>query len=162
MYAPFCCIIALHWRWRFCVDLCLLNTWNGCRVDRTRTARTFVLLFVRLNLNEGFISVRCSHSFSLICDFAFNIHNNNGNKNFCWSPFVERMERVFCCPWTNRPYVCIAVCMCSNLELVLVFDAVRGRNITLIIYTHYHGDDGSALIFVCWMYAITNVVLTLN
>ena len=80
----------------------------------------------------------------------------------CSSWFVERMERVSCCPWTNRPYVRIAVCVCSNLKVLLVFDAVCGRNVTLIIYTHYNGNDGSALIFVCWMYGTTGVVLALN
>ena len=46
MHAPFCCPNVLQWRWRFCVDHRLLNVWNGCRVDRAQTGRTFVLLCV--------------------------------------------------------------------------------------------------------------------
>ena len=54
-------------------------------------------------------------------------------------------------------------CVCAiELEVLLVFDAVCYRNATLNIYTHYNGHDGSALIFICWMYGTTNVVLTLN
>ena len=35
-----------------------------------------------------------------------------------------------CWPWTNRKYVYTGVCL--NLKVLLVFDAVRGRNVTLM------------------------------
>ena len=51
--------------------------------------------------------------------------------------------------------------VCSNLKVLLVFDTVRDCNATLIIYTYYYGNDGSVLIFVCWMHG-PDVVLVLN
>ena len=80
----------------------------------------------------------------------------------CSSWFVERMERVSCCPWTNRPYVRIAVCVCSGVIGVRCSIHVVVMHVTLIIYTHYNGNGGSALIFVCSMYGTTGVVLALN
>ena len=43
----------------------------------------------------------CQHTLSIIMAMTA----------LCWSLFVERMERVSCCLWTDRPYVCIAVCV---------------------------------------------------
>ena len=42
-----------------CVDLCSLNVSNGCHVGPGRTARTFELLRVCLNL-KAFIALGCS------------------------------------------------------------------------------------------------------
>ena len=67
------------WRWRRCIDLCLLlNVRNGCCFGPGRTARTFAMLCVWL----GFvIDVRCngiyeatSCNFNLIRHFAFRMH----------------------------------------------------------------------------------------
>ena len=80
------------------------------------------------------------------------------------SAFVECMGWVSCCPWTNSSYVRIAVWV-LEFEGVIGWRSMQypcGRNATLIIYTHYNGNDGSALIFVCSMYGTTGVVLTLN
>ena len=63
-----------------------------------------------------------------------------------WSSLVEYMGRLPCWPWTNRTYVCV----CLNLNMLFVSNAVWGRNLTLIRYfvvrIHYNCDDGPTLI----------------
>ena len=51
--------------WRLCVDLCLLNVWNGCRVGPGRTARAFVLLRVCWNLAHV-TGVLCSMQYEIV------------------------------------------------------------------------------------------------
>ena len=52
--------------------------------------------------------------------------------------------------------------VCLNLNVLLVFNAVWGRNLTLmrcfVVKIHYNVDDGSALISVGWIYG-TGAVL---
>ena len=51
--------------------------------------------------------------------------------------------------WTNRPYVCIAVCL--TLKVLCLSNAVSCRNlIPICCKTAKHGDDCSAIIFVEW------------
>ena len=77
-----------------------------------------------------FDAVLRGHNFSLICHFAVNINYNNGDDG---ALLIFVHGTMLCCLWTHRPYVCIAVCV-LKLEVVLVFDAVYGRNAILIIY----------------------------
>ena len=61
----------------------------------------------------------------------------------------------------------VLLCVCARISrcYCLAFDVVWGHNFTLMWYfaaqIHYNGNDGSALIFVCWMYG-TGAVLALN
>ena len=61
---------------------------------------------------------------------ADQIHyNDDGGCVFMWFECMER-GTASCWPWTNSTYVRIDVCL--NLELLFVFDAVWGRNLTLM------------------------------
>ena len=71
-----------------------LNVWPDYRVDHAFTACTFALLW-----NATIILIPALY----------------------WSLLVDCMQRVLCWPWTNRLYVCIA--MCDSVPL-LVFDVV--------------------------------------
>ena len=162
MHAPSCCPNALQWRWRLCVDLRLLNYGTGVTLtvheQRVRLHCFVCALELELRVYWQYQEVIIWASYAISLSTYTTIMAMTA---LCRLSFVERMERVSCCPWTNRPYVRIAVC-CSNLKVSLVFDTVCGRNVTLIIYTHYNGNDGSALIFLCWMYGTTVVVLALK
>ena len=99
------CPHTLQWPWRLAVDLCLLNAWNGGCVGPGRAACTFVLLCVWSIAVEGVVGFWYSMTsyFTLTCYFAVQMHYVSS----CW-------------PWTNSAYVCISVCICSNLKVLLI------------------------------------------
>ena len=71
------------------------------------------------------------------------------------------MEWVSCFPGQKERTHAL-LCVCSNLAVLLVFDAVCGHNVTILMYTKYDGDNNSAcVIFVRQMYGM-DVVLVLN
>ena len=51
-----------------------------------------------------------------------------------WSSLVECMKRVSCWPWTNSSCVCVAVWVHEFEVIILVFNAVWGRGLTLIMW----------------------------
>ena len=60
---------------------------------------------------------------------------------------VECMERMPCCPWTNRMYVCVAAFV---LELGgVVYDRCSMRLSLCAVQIHYNGNDGSACGDLC-------------
>ena len=127
-----CCPNTLHWRWRLCVDLRLLNVWNGFRVGHGWTARTFVSLCMYLNEPEVVIDVwdnmhDCSRTLTLIiCVLSKQCATIMAIPTLHWSPLVECMERVSCWSWTNSSYVCSYCCVCDwpYSKLLLVFNTV--------------------------------------
>ena len=75
-----------------------------------------------------------------------------------WYSFVECIERCRVVPGrTASTFVSLRVHL--NWAVLLMIDAVWGRNqLTLNYAIHYNGIDGSALIFVGWIYG-TGAVL---
>ena len=115
-----CCSNTLQWRWLICVDLCSLNVSNGCHLGPGRTECTFALLCGCLNLK----SLLLLHTV-WDCNRDIQIHTTmTMMTDLSCSSFVECMERVMCWSWTNKTWVCI--------DVLLVFDIVWGRNITLV------------------------------
>ena len=58
LISPWCAVQIIHWNGddgSACVDLRSLNVWNGCCVGTKRTARTFVLLRVRMDCAVLFV-----------------------------------------------------------------------------------------------------------
>ena len=100
-HALFCCPNTLQWRWLFCcVDLRLLNVWNGCCVGAGRTARTYVLLRVCVIAFEGVIDVRCSmRSFYCHPHHVLFKYTTMAMTTLRWFSFIECMEqRMWCWP----------------------------------------------------------------
>ena len=137
----------LQWQWRrLCINLWLLNVWNGCRVGPGQTGRTFLFVFLRVrsDFTVLLIGVWC------ITRSWFHLHV------------------LFCCPnilqWRYRPCVDLrllnvwnVVVMASDEQhvrlyccvrvLLLVFGALWGdRNLNRDVQICYNNaDDGSRL-----------------
>ena len=125
-----------QWWWRLFVDLCLLNVRNGCCAVSAQTARTCVLLHMRLNLEWR---VYCDPmAYEVVISPSYVIYLSTctlimAMTTLHWSSFVNRMERVSCCPWTDSAYVFIASCV-LEFDVIIGFNAVCSAN--LISYIH--------------------------
>ena len=95
------CAVQIH----YC-QIHYYNVWNGIVMAlHKKTACTFVLLCVWSIAVEGVVGFWYSMTsyFTLTCYFAVQMHYVSS----CW-------------PWTNSAYVCISVCICSNLKVLLI------------------------------------------
>ena len=107
-HASFCCPNALQWRWWLCVDLRLFDVWNGYWVGPKPTARTFSLLRLSSNLPILLVfDTVWGHKLSSPSLCVAQIHCNGVGDS---ALIFVRQTRVVNWPWTNRPYVSIAVC----------------------------------------------------
>ena len=122
-----------------CIDLHLMNVWNGCRVFPGRTVRTFILLEF---------------------DTWYWLWGRNFTRTYTtmamtvlhWILFDE-------CIWngcrivpgrTARTFVLLGFDTCYIVDRSTQYEVVISRSCALQI--HHNGDDGSALIFLCWIY----------
>ena len=109
------------------------------------TDRLYVCIVVCMNLKLLFVfdAVR-GHNLTLICC---------PNTLQWWCSVHVYLRWIYgtvsCWPWTNSPYVCIVLCL--NLKLLFVFDAVWGRNLTLMCCPNTLQWWCSVHVYLRWM-----------
>ena len=94
----------LQWQWRLCVDLRLLNVWNGAVHEQNVRLYCCVCAWIR----------RCYWwwmRYEVILTCCSNTLQWQWRLCMRWFLFVKCMERVSCCPWANSAYVFIAACV---------------------------------------------------
>ena len=146
----------VQWQWWLCVNLRLLNVWNGCCVGRAQTGRTFVL-FVRVTAFEYMrywymFDTVWSRNFAHMRHFAVQTHYNGNDDCLC----VDlRLFDVWNGYWvgsksTARKFSLLR--LSSNLAVLLVFDAAWVRKLSspssCVAQIYCNGTCDSALIFV--------------
>ena len=109
MHAPFFCPKPLWWRWRRCIDLRLLNVWNGCRVGAPWTNSAYVCIsiaWIRVIGDRWSIIKVVVIQFSS-CAVPTRCNDNDGSVLI----LVDWMyATVLFWRWTNSWYVRIAAC----------------------------------------------------
>ena len=161
MYAPFCCPNTLQWRWRLCVDLRLLYLWNGVALAVHKQAVRlyfFVCAWTWMKGLLAFDAVLWGHNSAsyAISLSTYTIYNNGDDDSLLifvrWTygtgvvlSLDGQAVRLHCC-------VCARMRRCYWCSMQYV----------VVISPSSYGNDGSALIFVCWTYGTTGVVLALN
>ena len=106
-----------------------MNVWNGIALRWPWANSGYVCVRVRLNL-KVLLVIDAVWVRNLTLTLIMFIQPYTMATALRWSSVVEYMERVPCWPWTNRTYVCV----CLNLNVLFVFNAVWGRNLTPMRY----------------------------
>ena len=134
------------------------------RVSRspcTNSAYVFITSCIRLNLNEGFIGVRCNIMRSYFQPHmpfcCYNINYNNGDDGSLLI-FVRWTYETDVVLSLDGQAVRLHCCVCARMRSCYWCS----MQYVVVISPSSYGNDGSALIFVCWTYGTTGVVLALN
>ena len=116
-----CCPNTLQWQWRICVDLRWLNVCNGCCFGAGRTVGTFVLLCVHLNW-AVLLVIDAIWGCNLILVYIIHYNHDDGSALI----FMYAIHVVLSLDEQNVRLYCL------NWAVLLLFDAVWGRNLTLM------------------------------
>ena len=106
----FCCPNALQWRWWLCVDLRLCDVWNGYWVGPEIKERRFLLLCLCYISSVVAIGIRCTMTLKAYPHHMLSKYTTMAMVILRWFAFAKR---VVYWPWTNRLYVCVAICVCA-------------------------------------------------
>ena len=146
-----CCTNTLKWRWRLCVGVLWMH--ERCRVAPGQPGGAFVLVCA-FNSNLLFVfDVVWGRNLTVMC-----CPNTLLWRWWRLCVYVRRMyvTGVSCWSWTNRK--CVRIVVWAKLKVLFVFDAVWGRDISLMWFQwHYNGDGRCAftytdkqLVRLCW------------